>query len=114
MLAIEGPLEKSGPDARKAFAAWRDNAIFNKGGKGGGKGQGGGMGGAGDSAVELEALTQMEPHELDGDVPAPAPADEGVARGAPWYITIAVSVARVGRSLQIQMIQNKLPTFYCE
>ncbi|CAK0861021.1 unnamed protein product [Prorocentrum cordatum] len=114
MLAIEGSLEKSGLDARKAFAAWRDNAIFNKGGKGGGKGQGGGMGGAGDSAVELEALTQMEPHELDGDVPAPAPADEGVARGAPWYITIAVSVARVGRSLQIQMIQNKLPTFYCE
>ena len=110
MSAIEGSLEKSGPEARKAFAAWRDNAIFNKGGKGGGKG--GGTGGAGESAAEFDALTQMEAPRLDGD--ALAPADDSAARSAPWYITIAVSVARVGRSLQIQMIQNKLPSFYCE
>ncbi|CAK0891385.1 unnamed protein product [Prorocentrum cordatum] len=110
MSAIEGSLEKSGPEARKAFAAWRDNAIFNRGGKGGGKG--GGMGGAGESAAEFDALSQIEAQVLDGD--AHAPADDSSARSAPWYLTIAVSVARVGRSLQIQMIQNKLPSFYCE
>ncbi|CAK0822133.1 unnamed protein product, partial [Prorocentrum cordatum] len=117
MVAIEGSLEKSGPEASKAFAAWRDNAIFNKGGKGSGKG--GGLSGAGESAAEADALTQLDTHGLDGEAPAPAdgapaPADDSAARSAPWYITIAVSVARVGRSLQIQMIQNKLPSFYCE
>ncbi|CAK0887523.1 unnamed protein product [Prorocentrum cordatum] len=110
LLTLEGLFRSFTGEARKAFAAWRDNAIFDRGGKGGGKG--GGMGCAGESAAEFDALSQIEAQGLDGD--AHAPADDSAARSAPWYITIAVSVARVGRSLQIQMIQNKLPSFYCE
>ena len=111
LSAIQASLERSGPDAKDAFAAWRDNAIFNVGGKGSGKGASSAPPGGAAPDADLRGLGGGD---LASQLDAAAPADEGVARGAPWYVAIALSVGRVGRGLQNQIIQNKLPSFYCE
>ena len=106
--AVAASYIRAGSDHKKAIGVYSDNSIFNvgnpvAGAKGKGKGKPHGPN-PGEEAAGMAVL------HLAGD----APLAEAQPAPTPWYVFQAVSIAKVGHSLQSQLQGKDVIAHYCE